>query len=95
MCETPEVFVHMYSSQVLLQHRGGSLQGSLLFCLEDGVNCWVVDDLSIRQADDGFVMVEKSNSDGSRAFLRVSPTNGKLKVWTPSVQVSSLFTPGL
>ena len=50
----------------------------------------MVDDLSIRQADDdGFVMVGKSSSDGSRAFLRVSPTNGKLKVWTPSVQVKT------
>ena len=49
----------------------------------------MVDDLSIRQADDGFVMVGKSNRDGSRAFLRVSPTNGKLKVWTPSVQVKT------
>ena len=50
----------------------------------------MVDDLSVRQTTDGFVMVERRNSDGSRAFISVSPTNGKLKVETPSVQVSSV-----
>jgi len=56
---------------------------------KNGVNFWVVDDLSVRQTTDGFVMVERRNSDGSRAFISVSPTNGKLKVETPSVQASA------
>ena len=48
----------------------------------------MVDDLTVRQTSDGFVMVERRNSHG--AFLRVSPTNGKVKIVTPSVQVSPL-----
>ena len=71
--------------------------GLICFVQNNGVNNWLVGDLSIRQATDGYVMLERRNTNGSKSFLRVSPTNGKLKVETPSVQVGSLtlFSPGL
>ena len=45
----------------------------------------------VRQTKDGFVMVWRRNQDGtSSAFLSASPGNGKLKVGTGFVQVSSV-----
>ena len=45
----------------------------------------------VRQTKDGFVMVWRRNQEGSSsAFLSASPGNGKLKVGTGFVQVTSV-----
>jgi len=85
--------------EILFKERCGSQQNSTSRSCEQlertrywrnlttGVHCWEVDDLAVRQSTDGLVTVERRSSDGS--FLRVSPTNGKVKLVTPSVQASA------
>ena len=42
----------------------------------------------IQQTPDGFVVVEKRLEDGTKVFLRASPSNGKLKLGNSYIQVS-------
>ena len=52
------------------------------------LDCWVIGDLFIRQAPDGFVLVDKK-VNGQRIYLRASPGNGKVKLGNSHIQVSS------
>ena len=53
------------------------------------MDCWTFDDILVRQAPDGFVMVWRRKEDGTCiSFLSASPSNGKLKVGTAFIQVS-------
>ena len=61
----------------------------LTFPLQNGVDCWVLDDIWVRQTKDGFVRVWRGSKEGgARTFLSASPVNGKLKVETGFIQVS-------
>ena len=56
--------------------------------VQRNTDCWAIGDVFIQQTEDGFVMVDRRERDGSRVILRVSPSNGKMKLFTSSAQVS-------
>jgi hypothetical protein len=55
------------------------LQGAEYWKSEDNLDCWLINDIEIRQTSDGLVTVERRH--GSENFvLKTSPSNGKVRL---------------
>ena len=55
----------------------------------DNVDCWVIGPVFVQQKEDGLVIVEKETQYGNKVVLKSSPSNGKIKFESSSVQMTA------
>jgi len=55
----------------------------------DNIDCWVIGPVFIQQKEDGLVIVEKKTQHGNKIVLKSSPSNGKIKYETRSLQMTA------
>jgi len=55
----------------------------------DNIDCWVIGPVFIQQKEDGLVIVEKETQRGNKIVLKSSPSNGKIKYETSSLQMTA------
>jgi len=57
---------------------------------QNNVDCWALSStFFIRQTNDGFVILERKEKNGTKTIISASPDNGKLKVFNSSVQLTA------
>ena len=54
---------------------------------ETNVDCWIFDDILVKQTSDGLVIVERVLETGARIVMKASPSNGKIRLDSEFVQV--------
>ena len=55
----------------------------------DNVDCWVIGPVFVQQKEDGLIIVEKETQYGNKVVLKSSPSNGKIKFESNSVQMTA------
>ena len=56
---------------------------------QGNVDCWVMGPVFIQQTEDGLVIVERETQQGDKFLLKSSPSNGKVKLNSPFVQMTA------
>ena len=83
-------------SEEAVQESIKTLDEAQYWRTQAGVDCWVFKDVFIQQTMDGLVIVERKLEDGRAATIKVSPSNGKVRLNSDFVQVkvvSNIFQP--
>ena len=55
----------------------------------ENVDCWMIGPIFIQQKEDGLVIIEKDVGQDNKIFLRSSPSNGRVRLDSDSVQMTA------
>jgi len=65
------------------------LDGARYWRTDNNIDCWVVGLIFIQQMEDGLVIVERETRHGNRVLLKSSPSNGKIRFESSSLQMTA------
>ena len=74
-------------SEEAVQESIKNLDEAQYWRTEVGVDCWIFKDVFIQQTIDGLVIVERRLEGGGSISIKVSPSNGKIRLNSDFVQV--------
>jgi len=76
-------------SEEAVQESIKNLDEAQYWRTEVGVDCWIFKDVFIQQTIDGLVIVERRLEGGGSISIKVSPSNGKIRLNSDFVQVTA------
>jgi len=100
---TSDMFHDLYATQIAemlfrescskqvdgMNHSIKQLDRARYWRTGDNIDCWIIGPVFVQQKEDGLVIVEKETQHGNRVILKSSPSNGKIKFESSSVQMTA------